>query len=230
MARRLNVWLSVKLIIKNIQNLSKMKLTRKNLLSVLAAGLITLGSFSSFASSNDLPENTLSIETENLDYSLYAPKNTSTIWFAFNTNSSERVMVKIYDKSGELVYAEANYEEIGKKSFDLSAIGKGTYNVSITQGGYSDTHTVTVGEPLVEFKGYISSRVTDNKVSVVFEGGNEPVLVTIANENGQEVFTETYTSNDEQKYVYNLSDLEAGTYDVQVMSGDEVIEKTIDLD
>ena len=40
----------------------------------------------------------------------------------------------------------------------------------------------------------------------------------------------TNSKRNKRKYVYNLSDLEAGTYDVQVMSGDEVIEKTIDLD
>ncbi len=177
---------------------------------------ISLSSFSSaFAY-----ENNAAINVEPLPYSTKFVLN-------FENEKQEKVKVKIYDSNSRLIFSEV----LGKESqiqriYDMTAVGEGTYTVSIEGEFYKETKTVTINGKLKNnFIAAFSPVVINNKVFASIEDNKGVVKLMLTDNNGNVLYEETVSEQNMERS-FNLEKLARGTYFLQVVGQDKVSYET----
>lgn len=114
-------------------------------------------------------------------------------------------------------------EKIATVSTDgiITAVGVGKATITASCGDIAATCEVTVLEP------NIGTDFADNKLTIMVEGSGKPVEISIYSVMGQRIFQKTVEGAVTVKDEIDLSSLSAGTYIVQIISGEMNTSKRI---
>lgn len=158
-------------------------------------------------------------------YSLRTEKGTNKIVLSFDNLTKQKVSIKIYDQANQLVLRETQYDtQELRKRYDLSQLGEGTYTIKIESGSDTFTEEIEVGQTVnaLDFETVIApDALQANKLRIGFANAQATVNVVITDALGNEVYTESYSGEENGNYLFNMDKLTKGVYTVVVTSHDK---------
>lgn len=198
--------------------------TFKNLTAFVLI-MVLAGISSAFAADGDKKTPKVTAK-EKIGYSLYAVQNTMIFRFAFENESDENVKVSVYDEAGREVRSDVYRNESGRIAYDLSAVGQGVYTVKIKAGDFVSERKLGLGvkEAAGNFAAYVSPGLKDGHAVLACENGKGGIYISLTDSEGAILYSE-HTSNTEIARKLDLNQLEAGTYNLQLTSGEKTVER-----
>ena len=156
---------------------------------------------------------------------IYSVENTLKFQFAYENKTGKNLTISIYNEAGERVQKNTFGNKEGKVRYDLSDIGQGEYTVKIKAGDFRTERKIGIGVELPsEFNAYISSKLTNGKITLAYENAQSGAYISLTDNKGAILYSEHTTLSAAARKL-NLSALEAGTYNLQLTSGDKTVEK-----
>ncbi len=151
---------------------------------------------------------------------------------------SEATHLAIFDQKGQVLHQEVLPKgSVNSKLFQLQALPNGQYNIQLTSSLYIDRYPFQVEEkglllneaaitrlnrPVLTSKGGITNLSFLNE-------GKRKVVVTLQDELGQEVYTETVAGELQVTRRYNFRQLPKGNYQLVVSTGQDRVVHSLAL-
>jgi hypothetical protein len=165
-------------------------------------------------------------------FSLYALNGTAKFRLAFENPAAGRVTVQVRDDRGRLVHTD----HIGgqaqfKRDYDLAALGRGVYTVTISNGEFTTVNRVALGGAKLAaqpFSAYMSPCLANGAAKVAYQGGQDGVAITLTDGQGQEVYRE-YAQDQQFARRYQLGGLPKGRYTLAVTSEGRSVEQVYEV-
>jgi hypothetical protein len=167
------------------------------------------------------------VPLEKFAYSVYALKDQLKFRLAFENTAAERVTVRIFDRQNRLVHTDVVRKQTGlKRDYNLSALGKGEYQMSILCGEFSATNRLFVGTQPVQgkFGAYLSHHLKNGKMQLAFQNAGDDVYITLTDAQGTIHYSEVVNELNFARR-YDLSRLRPGEYTMSITSGDKTVEQ-----
>jgi hypothetical protein len=165
-------------------------------------------------------------------YSLYAIQGTAKFRLAFENPAGGRVTVQVRDERGRLVHTDQLTGRAQmKRDYDLSALGRGVYTVTVGNGEFTTANRVAVGGAkwsAQPFGAYVSPALRDGAAKVAFQGGQDGVSVTVTDQDGEVLYSE-YAQDQQFARRYQLGHLPKGRYTLAVTGGQTTVEQTYEV-
>jgi hypothetical protein len=168
------------------------------------------------------------VPLEKFAYSVYARKDQLKFRLAFENTAAERVTVRIFDRQNRLVHTDVMRNQTGlKRDYNLEALGKGEYQMSIVCGEFSATNRLFVGTKPVEgkFGAYLSNQLKDGKMQLAFQNASDDVYITLTDAQGTIHYSEHLVGEVNFARRYDLSRLRPGEYTMSITTGDKTVEQ-----
>ena len=167
-------------------------------------------------------------ESEGLKYAIYKVSNSNKVRLNYEKMDDRKLVVKIFDETGKLVFVESLKENAAKRNYDLSDLSSKKYRFEITFGEYVAQQSVSLMPSETPFYAYLSPEMVNNKVRVSYQHASSPVLVAVKDLKGNVLFSKMVNS-DNFSSLLNLSELQSGEYRVMVTASDKTYEHVYEI-
>jgi hypothetical protein len=163
-------------------------------------------------------------------FNVAAVKNAEKVIFACDNAASEKLVLKIKDKAGNVVHQETITQPTARL-YDVSLLGKGAYQFELISKDGTTTKSV-------EVRGKDASTLVMNVTEGAQKGlfhlayfqnfAKERVDIRIFNEKGDELYNGNSTAEDFYRF-FDLTKQPSGNYTFTITCGEQVISQTVHI-
>jgi len=161
-------------------------------------------------------------------YNVRVLKGTQKVKLAFQNEAKQKVVIKIYDETHNLVFSEIQKDtEKMSKSYDLSALGNGNYTIKIESGDFIVEEKLVVNNKREEVESLPVEVVVapyqfkENSFVLSYSNaGEKTVYLTIKDDvTGNKVYSTALNGFHNYNQLFVLNQLPKGKYTVVASTG-----------
>jgi len=155
---------------------------------------------------------------EGFTYVVSPVKSKSQIVFGYENQNVEKVIVKIKDQSGNVLYIDVFKTKNASKLYDLSEIGAGKYEVEVKAGSFVESKQIVLETrvPGTVFKAEVSPVAETNKFKIEFANNlSDEIYIYINDEEGNNIYSESTILKNYQR-VFDFGKSPVGNYTITI--------------
>jgi hypothetical protein len=145
----------------------------------------------------------------------------------YYSDSKKPVSIRIYDEDRNLIHKDLVESNAFFKSYSFSNLKSGKYYVKVFNGDSFVAKSFSVNTILDKALDVDLDLVSDSRYKVIVKGVDNPINLSITNDEGDVVYSDIINANKDFSRVYDLSNIKSEKFTFTVRKKDKILRKSI---